>query len=122
MIIIDSVSYDIPVLSITRRADFLDKFAERTADGKLHRELIGVYFNYQLKFGFTTNMTEYQLLWNKLTQKKEFHTVVVPNFGGTSYTFTAYFSNVGDEILRTSDTIDYWKNLTVNFIARDPAL
>ena len=57
MIIIDAVTYDIPVTSIKRTADFLDKYAERTEDGKLQRELIGVYFNYQLAFGRTTNTT-----------------------------------------------------------------
>ena len=55
MIIIDGTSYDIPVIGISRKAEFLDKFAERTEDGVLHRELIGVYYNYQLKFGQSSN-------------------------------------------------------------------
>ena len=36
MITIDGIDYDIPVISITRKADFLSKFAERTEDGILH--------------------------------------------------------------------------------------
>ena len=37
------------------------------------------------------------------------------------YTFTAYFSNVGDELLRKKAEKNYWKNLTANFIAQKPA-
>jgi hypothetical protein len=119
-IIIDSVTYDIPVLSIRRTADFLDKYAERTEDGVLHRELIGVYFNYSLQFGQTTNTTEYAALWNKLTEAEEFHTVTVPDEAG-DYTFIAYFASVSDELKKTTAAANFWKSLTVNFIAQSPA-
>lgn len=119
-IIIDGETYNIPILSIKRKADFLDKYAERTADGVLHRELIGVYFNYQLKLGSTTDTTEYARLWEKLTEPEEFHTVIVPDEDG-DYTFTAYFSNVGDELRRMKNAKNYWNSLTVNFIAKEPA-
>jgi len=119
VITIDDKTYNIPVLSITRRADFLDKYAERTEDGQLCRELIGVYFNYRLQFGTTADTEEYAKLWEKLTEAVEFHTVTVPDESG-NYTFTAYFSNIGDELLKTK-AANYWKNLTVNFIAKEPA-
>lgn len=120
MIIIDGIPFNVPVLSITRRADFLDKFAERTEDGVLHRELIGVYFNYRIQFGHTNNVAEYASLWGKLTEPNEFHDVTVPDEYGESYTFRAYFSNVGDELRRVKNAQTFWKNLTVNFIAREP--
>ena len=50
----------------------------------------------------------------------EFHEVTVPDEDG-DYTFTAYFSNVADELLRKVAEKNYWKNLTVNFIAKKPA-
>jgi hypothetical protein len=120
MIIIDSVTFNVPVISIVRRADFLDKFAERTADGKLHRELIGVYKNYQLRLGSTADPEEYQSLWNKLIEPVEFHEVTVPDFEGQTYTFTAYFSNVGDELRKAKGEVTSWRNLTVNFISKEP--
>lgn len=120
MITIDGVSFDIPYLGVTRRADFLDKYAERTEDGVLHRSLIGVYFNYQLRLGSTTDTDEYNALWDKLTEPQEFHTVTVPE-GDGYFTYTAYFSNVGDELRKIKDGTFYWKNLTVNFIAKEPA-
>jgi hypothetical protein len=118
-IIIDGTTYDIPVLSIARTADFLDKYAERTEDGVLHRELIGVYFNYKIQFGSSTDTVEYAALWNKLTEAEEYHTVTVPDESG-DYTFTAYFASVGDS-LRKAGAKNFWKSLTVNFIAQSPA-
>lgn len=120
MIVIDGLTYNVPVLSIKRKADYLAKYAERTERGDLRMELIGVYFNYQLQFGATTDMTEYARLWDKLTEPSEFHTVTVPDESG-DYTFTAYFSNVGDELLKVRNQKNYWSKLTVNFIAQRPA-
>lgn len=120
MITIDGIVYNVPVVALKRKADFLDKYAERTQDGKLHRELIGVYFNYQLEFGSSAPVTEYAALWNKLTEPVEFHEVTVPDEDG-DYTFTAYVSNVGDTLVKAKDAKRFWKELTVNFIAESPA-
>jgi len=124
MITIDGTTYQVQIKSLKRSADFLDKSAFRTQDGVLHRELIGVYFNYQLQFGraiTSAAITEYAALWNKLTEPVAFHTVVVPKVATGDFTFTAYFSNVGDELLAVKDSINFWQNLTVNFIAQSPA-
>ncbi len=119
MVIIDGITYKVPVISIGRSADFLDKYADRNEIGDLLRELIGVYFNYQLKLGNTTDTAEYARLWDKLTEPVEFHTVTVPDEAG-DYTFTAYFAGIKDN-LRKQAAKNYWKDLTVNFIAKSPA-
>ncbi len=126
MIKIDGTTYNVPIKEIVRKADFLDKYAERSEDGKLHREIIGVYFNYQMTFGRDASTTEYVSLWQKLTEPVEFHSVVVPDEDGY-HTFTAYFSNVGDKLVKAKDADGtttaqrFWKDLTVNFIAQEPA-
>lgn len=120
MLYIDGSGYKIDVLSVKRTADFLDKYAERTENGDLERELIGVYFNYKLQLGPGVDRAEYARMWDKLTEPVEFHEVTVPDEDG-DYTFTAYFSNVADELLRKVAEKNYWKNLTVNFIAKKPA-
>ena len=120
MLYIDGIGYKIDVLSVKRTADFLDKYAARTENGDLERELIGVYFNYKLQLGPGVDRAEYARLWDKLTEPVEFHEVTVPDEDG-DYTFTAYFSNVADELLRKVAERNYWKNLTVNFIAKKPA-
>lgn len=120
MIVIDGSVYNIGVRSLKRTADFLDKYAERLENGDLERELIGVYFNYKLELEPGFDQAEYSRFWKKLTEPVEFHTVTVPDEDG-DFTFTAYFSNVADELLLKRAERNYWKNLTVNFIAKSPA-
>lgn len=117
-ITIDENTYNVPVISLNRSADFLDKMAERTNDGVLHRELIGVFFNYQLKFG-KASMADYALLYDKLTEPEEFHTVIVPTESG-SVEFQAYFAGIKDNLKRIDGSLRYWTGLTVNFIAKEP--
>lgn len=120
---IDGTSYNINIVSLKRSADFLDKMAERTADGNLTRELIGVYYNYSLALSPGTNMTtaQYQAFWTALTAPLEFHTVIVPDVDGTPYSFSAYFAGVSDELQKDYTSKVYWKNLTINFVAQAPA-
>lgn len=121
-ITIDGYDFAIPVISIKRKGDFLDKYAERTEDGVLHRELIGVYYNYEIKFGYGEDLYSYAGLWEVLTQPVEFHTVIVPYSDTQTYTFVAYFANVSDELrIILNDTDNHWQNLTVNFIAMSPS-
>jgi len=120
MMIIDGTTYNIGVKSIKRNADFLDKFAERTEDGVLKRELIGVYFNYQLEFVQTNDVSEYARLWDKLTEPQEFHEVIVPDEKG-AFSFSAYFNGVGDEFHRVTAGQSFLKTLKVNFTAQKPA-
>ena len=122
-ITIDSISYDVPIVSISETCDFLDKFAERTVDGILHRELIGTYHNQRIVFGnpvTTAQITAFYSLWEKLTEATEFHTVTVPDETGTDFTFTAYFSNVTRELEKWMSGKTKWRNITVNFIAQSP--
>lgn len=120
MIIIDGIRYHVPVTSIKRKAEFLDKHTNRNENGDLLRELIGVYFNYQITFGNTTDTAEYAKLWQKLTEPVEFHNVTVPDESG-DYTFMAHFSNIGDEVRKVQNAKNFFKSLTANFTAKSPA-
>jgi nucleoid-associated protein YejK len=121
MIVIDGTTYNVPVIALDETCDFLDKYAERTEDGKLHRELIGCYFNQKIQFGSPTDTAALAALWNKLTEPVEFHTVTVPDEDGVDFTFTAYFSNVKRTLRKHTDAKTFWKSLTVNFTAQSPA-
>lgn len=122
MITIDGETFSIPIVSLKRSADFLDKYAKRNEAGDMLRKLIGVYFNYELKLGRSTTvgLAAYQALWDKLSEPVEYHTVSVPAENG-EYTFTAYFANVSDELEKQKAEEAYFKNLTVEFIAKAPA-
>lgn len=122
MITIDGITYNVPITSIKQKGEFLDKKAERTNDGKLHRELIGVYYNYDITFGRGATTEELAALWNKLSEPVEFHTVTVPD-DGADFTFVAYFSGVSRSLVKAHDgeARRFWKDLKANFIARIPA-
>lgn len=117
---IDGMSFDIPLISIKRTADFLDKYANRTEDGDLKRDLIGVYFNYQLNIGTIDDADTYELLWNKLTEPVEFHDFLLPDLKGT-YSFRGYISSVSDEIEKVLSTGAQFKGLTCKFTSKKPA-
>ncbi|MGN0384605.1 MAG: hypothetical protein ACI4EX_01850 [Lachnospiraceae bacterium] len=117
---IDGIYYDVPLISIKRTADFLDKYAERTEDGDLKRELIGVYFNYQMSFGTIDNETLYENLWDKLTEPVEFHDFSLPTVNGT-YSFRGYVSGVSDEVEKLLSDTAKMKGLQCKFIAKKPA-
>lgn len=117
---IDGEIYNIKVkVGVTRNANFLDKYANRVEDGDLKRELIGVYFNYK-NINFErqkdSNYSEYNRLYDKLTEAEEFHDIDIAGFK-----FRAYFSDVTDKMYLYKDGKPYFKDLTVNFTAKKPA-
>lgn len=119
-IIIDGTTYRVPVISINRTAPFLDKAAERNLSGVLTRELIGVYKNHQIVFGPINDPTDYFALYDILTDPTlPFHEVTVPD-NGTTTTYQAYFSEVGDKYWKYHNALHTWKGLTVDFIAQSP--
>lgn len=118
-IIIDGVTYNVPVVALTETCDMLDKYAERVETGELKRELIGTYHNYRVEFGSGATPAEMAALWLKLTEAVEFHTVTVPDDGG-DFTFTAYFANMRREIRKVDGATAFWRNLTADFIAKIP--
>lgn len=119
---IDGQTFNVGVVSLKREAPFLDRYAERTENGELQRDLIGVYYNYSLTFPEITgadNLAEYARLYNKLTEPTEYHEITVPDCVGT-ITYTAYITGVNDELIRISNVGNQWGKLTVKFIAKSP--
>lgn len=121
-ITIDGVVYSTPILKLNRSFAFLDKFAERTADGSLQRELIGTYYNYDLTFGMSANgVSAYAALYLKVSEPAEFHTVSIPGENGGA-SWEAYIGPGKDEIARLQkDGVNYYRGLTFPIIARSPA-
>lgn len=119
-IVIDGMSFDIPMISLKRTADVLDKYAKRTEDGDLKREVIGVYYNYQLSVGLVNDSALYNALWDKLTEPTEFHTITLPSGNGT-YTFKGYISSVSDEYRKVTASGASFQGLTCKFTAKTPS-
>lgn len=119
---VDGTYFDIPMVSLKRSADFLDKYAERTEDGELHRELIGVYYNYTMTAGSSDHFgdTDYDAFWEKMTEPVEYHEISLPTKRG-SYDFVAYISSVADEYQKILENDVVFKGFTCKMTARAPA-
>lgn len=119
MIIIDGIEYNIPIVSLEGQADMLDKYAERTADGVLHRELIGVYDNYEIQFAPSyRDSATYSDLWFKLTEPVPWHTVRFPTILGER-DIVGYFANTKHKVSRQKGATTYWKGLVTSFVSRE---
>ena len=129
-LIIDGVSFSnyVDFVSLKRKAHFFDKYANRDIQGVLHRELIGVYINYTLEIGIIDDFNKYNELWEKLTEKKEFHEVIISsntftdwdNNKYSAYKFDAYFADIEDEGYLIRDDHNTFKGLKVEFISQKP--
>lgn len=119
MIIIDGTEYNVPIIALSGQADMLDKYAERTPDGVLHRELIGVYDNYEIQFAASYRDSQaYSDLWFKLTEPVPWHTVSFPTILGNR-DIVGYFAATRHEVSKQKDGITYWKGLSTSFVSRE---
>lgn len=119
---IDGIHFDIPMISLKRNADFLDKYAERVEIGELERELIGVFYNYTLTVGDSDDFgdTDYSAFWDKMTEPVEFHDISIPTENGY-YTFKGYVSSVSDEYEKILDGEAKFKGFTCKLTSKSPA-
>lgn len=116
-LIIDGTTYRVPIVELKRKADILDKYAYRSEDGVLHREVIGTYHNYSLKIGTINDPVLYNTLFDVLSAPVACHTVELPH---DHYSFKGYFSSVQDEISRLRPDGTKYKELTCNLTAMAP--
>lgn len=121
-IYIDGEYFDIPIVSLKRNVDFLDKFAERVETGDLERELIGVYYNYTLSVGKSSSFPEgvYDRFFDKIAEPVPFHTVSLPTNSGY-YEYIAYISSVSDGYEKITKTGADYEGFTCRLTTKMPA-
>lgn len=121
-LIVDGTYFDIPFVSLKRRADFLDKYAERVETGDLERELIGVYYNFDLTVGNSSNFgdADYDFFWDFMTAPIEFRDFSIPTNHGY-YNFRGYISSVSDEYEKILENDVVFKGFTCKMTAKMPA-
>ncbi len=125
LLTIDGNQYSIRLIKLTREASILDKYARRTINGDLQREIIGCYINYSLTFAFTDEPYKYDLLWQKLVEPVPFHTIILPKNIGYTSAFEAYIANVKDDIEYANPNNGNqrkFNNLSCNIVSRRPNL
>lgn len=119
-LVIDGVSYDIPLVSIKRTLDFLEKYAERTEDGDIKIETIGLYKNYTISIGTIDNEQLYDKLIEHITDcENRFHTVSLPD-ASKQFEFYGYFSSIQDEVEKVLSSGAKYKGLTWKMTSKKP--
>ncbi len=102
-----------------RKVNFLDKYAKRDTTGTLNRELIGTFIVYTVEMDI--DISKYNDLWNILIKPVDFHYVTLPDSTG-EISFYAYVADIKDTGSKFKDGINKFKNLTVEFIPRNPTI
>lgn len=124
MITIDGTTYNVDIEIVNRNPAALDNYAERTQNGVLQRELIGWYFNYDVRVGMSLdNVDDYAALFLKLTEPIEFHDITnMPGAPSGYENFECYFAGIKDELFyRTDAGVQYFRNLSFSIIQRSPS-
>lgn len=118
---IDGHSYNVAVTGIKRKAAVLDgKNAGRVLSGRMVRDIIGTYYNYDVSFGTSLlSPTDYDALYELLTAPVDYHTIIIP-YGQESLTFQAYVANASDTLRRITENYNHWGDLTITFTAMEP--
>lgn len=111
------------VVKIERSADKLDKYAQRTLDGDIKREVIGTYVNYKLSFGNNIkDKNKYNEMFLDLINPVDFVTITLPANGTTykTYSFDGYIANVKDSIIYLSEQEQIYEGLECDIVSKKP--
>jgi len=119
-IIIDDVRYNVRISDDKVSSDVISKFAERTDDGILHQEVLGVYFNFELEFEPIRNPQLHNRFFMDLTAPIAERTVTLPGLL-TTYTFRCYIRVDPVAIIRHKLSGNTYEAIKARFISIAPA-
>ena len=119
-LIIDGITYNIPLVSIQRTLDFLEKYAERTEDGDIKIESIGLYKNYTISIGTIDDAEMYDRLIDHITDcDNRFHHVLLPD-ASKQFDFYGYFSSIKDEVEKVLYNGAQYKGVSWKMTSKKP--
>lgn len=120
-IVIDSVTYTVPINKLRISGRFLYKFFERTISGDTKSEAIGFFENQSITFK-GNNLSDFRDLYQALSTQN-----IDGNYNKTCqvfsplgvYNFEMYPDKLDVEMVRqgTDETDTWWGEMTVNFTA-----
>lgn len=120
-LVIDGISYNIPFVSIKRTMDFLEKHANRTEDGDIKIETIGLYKNYEISIGTIDDSELYDKLIDHITDcENRFHKVLLPDAAKT-FEFYGYFSSISDEVEKVLESGVVYNGLSWKMTSKKPS-
>jgi len=114
---IDGTEYKVALSPLKRKGDVLDLEANRTADGILHRKIIGTYYNYTLGVERCGDISEYNSFWWVVTSPSN-HMIILPY---ATEEIEGYFGSAQDEVFFVDSNGKRCKGFSCNMVAVRPA-
>lgn len=116
--------FRVGLVSLSRSFRVDEKYRVTTEDGKIRREIRGIYTDYAVEIG-DVDQEQYDLLIETLTSTEESQTVTLPYGRSGTITFQAAFESISDGISYIDEDDEgndeyFWDNLTVTFTAFEP--
>lgn len=121
---IGTQKFTVGLVKLNRNFRIDEKYRVTTEDGKVHREIRGIYMDYTLEIG-DVDQTQYDALIETLTSDEESQTVTLPYGRSGTVTFQAAFESISDGVTYIDEDEDgndmnFWDGLTVTFTAFTP--
>lgn len=118
---IDGLSYNVQVMSLTRSFEVKDAIrASETQDGNIYRDPVGTYYSYSMtvreKDG---DRNAFDAFWDVISKPTASHVCVFP-FNQTMLTQKMYVTSGSQPIERLYEDGARWSDITVQFIAQAP--
>ena len=116
--------FRVGLVSLSRSFRVDEKYRVTTEDGKIRREIRGIYTDYAVEIG-DVDQEQYDLLIETLTSTEESQTVTLPYGRVGTITFQAACECISDGISYIDEDDEgndeyFWDNLTVTFTAFEP--
>ena len=116
--------FRVGLVSLSRSFRVDEKYRVTTEDGKIRREIRGIYTDYAVEIG-DVDQEQYDLLIETLTSTEESQTGTLPYGRVGTITFQAAFESISDGISYIDEDDEgndeyFWDNLTVTFTAFEP--
>lgn len=118
---IDGIDYNVNVESLKRSFEVADTDATgRTADWVMHRDVVGTFYNYNLKISVRNyDFDSYNSFYRSISSPVKSHVLEVP-WGSETLVFDAYVTKGSDNLILKRGNKNLWNGLSCNFIAMEP--
>ncbi len=118
---IDGIDYNVNVESLKRSFEVADTDATgRTADWVMHRDVVGTFYNYNLKISVRNyDFDSYNSFYQSISSPVKSHVLEVP-WGSETLVFDAYVTKGSDNLILKKGNKNLWNGLSCNFIAMEP--
>ena len=119
--LMDGVSYNVQVMSLKRSFEIKEAIAAKyTQSGDIYRDLVGTYYNYTITVRERNGDREaLDAFWNAISKAVAAHECVFP-YNQSTLSQKMYVKNGSQDIGRLYEDGATWKDITVQFIAKEP--